>query len=647
MKRLVMGTLTAALITGSFPLYEINAETVGEAVILSEEGGNGAEEPENPSVTENPQPTAAPPAETPTQAPEPTIAPTQAPVPTQIPVPSTAPAPTEAPVPTEAPAPTQAPVPENPTDTPSPELTAIPPSPTQSPTATPEPTITPAPAQISVSITADPADAEILLLDEEGNLVEAGADQHYSLTQGQSYELYVRREGYQEVHETFTADPAVTEYTITLLSSNTALKGLYISSSDKYGKGILKLSPELAPDKEKYEASYDGERQSLNIWPEAEDEKATVKVYAISGVKAGTVQKDETIAGTKDKKDRPYWKIFFADQEKEAKVRLEVTAEDGTQRDYYITLTLTDTTAPVLKKISASRISTDSASAVYKTSEKGICYYQVIDAGGQVPALDTSGSGTEVSAGTNTISLTGLTSGEKDLVVVVKDIAGNVSDTLVMRIPDIKAGTTTDLVHGSDHGGNKSQATIPGQSGEGSLSNLKLVEGTRGSDGNEKKTTGEIKASLKPQNSRSQTLFQNLSGASLAKDAEKTMPPEWTDRSDRKLAKDLKPGYTIAGEKIEEKLSEEQITPTVTEAAEETITDQKETSAYTKTSSENQTRPASASGTATRGFQKASLLTKILLVLAGIEAGFVAFFAAARRRFRKGKGRKKKPEATI
>ena len=77
---------------------------------------------------------------------------------------------------------------------------------------------------------------------------------------------------------------------------------------------------------------------------------------------------------------------FFADQEKEAKVRLEVKAEDGTTRDYYITLKLTDTTAPVLKKISASRISTDTASAVYKTSEKGTCYYQVIEAGAKVPA---------------------------------------------------------------------------------------------------------------------------------------------------------------------------------------------------------------------------------------------------------------------
>ncbi|MFR4635259.1 MAG: hypothetical protein ACLT8I_22755 [Blautia faecis] len=103
----------------------------------------------------------------------------------------------------------------------------------------------------------------------------------------------------------------MTEYTITLLSSNTALKGLYVSSSDKYGKGILKLSPDLAPDKEKFEASYDGERQSLNIWPEVEDEKASVKVYAISGIKAGTVEKMRPSRERKTTKTAPTGRFFL------------------------------------------------------------------------------------------------------------------------------------------------------------------------------------------------------------------------------------------------------------------------------------------------------------------------------------------------
>ena len=355
-----MGTLTAALIAGSVP-YEIYAQQEN-LVIQSEEEGQ-----EEPSEPEQPEP-----------------APTEEPQPTVEPEPTVAPQPTVEPEPTQVPAPTEAPVPDEPTVTPVPEPTTAP-TQTPAPTETPQPTVTPTPELVSVGLKVEPGDASVVLLDAEGNPVSAEENGRYSLLQGQAYELYVRKEGYQEVCQKITADPAVTEYTITLLSSNTALKGLYVSSSDKYGKGILKLSPDLAPDKEKFEASYDGERQSLNIWPEVEDEKASIKVYAISGIKAGTVEKDETITGTKDNKDRPYWKIFFADQEKVAKVRLEVTAEDGTTRDYYITLKLTDTTAPVLKKISASRISTDTASAVYKTSEKGTCYYQVIEAGERYP----------------------------------------------------------------------------------------------------------------------------------------------------------------------------------------------------------------------------------------------------------------------
>ena len=592
-KRLVMGTLTAALIAGSVP-YEIYAQQEELVVQSEEEGQEEPSEPEQPepAPTEEPQPTVEP---EPTQAPEPTVEPE----------------------PTAAPEPTQTP----------------------SPTETPQPTVTPTPALVSVGLKIEPGDASVVILDAEGNPVSTEENGRYSLLQGQEYELYVRKEGYQEFYQKITADPAVTEYTITLLSSNTALKGLYVSSSDKYGKGILKLSPDLAPDKEKFEASYDGERQSLNIWPEVEDEKASIKVYAISGIKAGTVEKDETIMGTKDNKDRPYWKIFFADQEKEAKVRLEVKAEDGTTRDYYITLKLTDTTAPVLKKISASRISTDTASAVYKTSEKGTCYYQVIEAGAKVPSLDIGGEGTEVLAGTNTITLTGLSAGEKDLVIVVKDAAGNVSDSLVMRIPDIKsAGTTGNLVHGSDHGGNKSQATIPGQSGEGSLSNLKLVEGTKAGGKEGEKTTGEIKASLKLQGEKQTSLFGDIKVA----DIKKKESPKWTDRTGKKYAKDLKPGYTIAGEKVMEKVTSSQVVEEKSEASDRFTEETKTT--VTKTTGKNQVQKESFAGSVTRGIKKANLATKLLLVIAVLETGFAIFFVTAKKRFKKRN--KKKPQIT-
>ena len=41
----------------------------------------------------------------------------------------------------------------------------------------------------------------------------------------------------------------------------------------------------------------------------------------------------------------------------------------------------------------------------------------------------------------------------------------------------MKKNGQLNLVHGSDHGGNKSQAVLPGGNGEGSIANLKQVDG--------------------------------------------------------------------------------------------------------------------------------------------------------------------------
>ena len=55
---------------------------------------------------------------------------------------------------------------------------------------------------------------------------------------------------------------------------------------------------------------------------------------------------------------------------------------------------------------------------------------------------DTSKEGREFLAGTDTLTLNGLSEGAKDIIIVVKDDAGNVSNPLVIRIPDIKKKNT-------------------------------------------------------------------------------------------------------------------------------------------------------------------------------------------------------------
>ena len=107
-KRLVMGTLTAALIAGSVP-YEIYAQQEEVVIQSEEEGQEEPAEPEQPepAPSEEPQPTMEP---EPTQAPEPTVEPepTQAPAPTETPQePTATPVPEPTTAPTETPAPTE------------------------------------------------------------------------------------------------------------------------------------------------------------------------------------------------------------------------------------------------------------------------------------------------------------------------------------------------------------------------------------------------------------------------------------------------------------------------------------------------------------------------------------------------------------
>lgn len=108
-----------------------------------------------------------------------------------------------------------------------------------------------------------------------------------------------------------------------------------------------------------------------------------------------------------------YWKIHFGDQEKGSYGPGAGNRTGRHRRDYYLTLGITDQTPPELKKISASRISVDQASVVYKTSERGQCYYRVIEAGAKVQTPDTSKEGREVLKGSDTLTITGLSEGEK------------------------------------------------------------------------------------------------------------------------------------------------------------------------------------------------------------------------------------------
>ena len=94
-----------------------------------------------------------------------------------------------------------------------------------------------------------------------------------------------------------------------------------------------------------------------------------------------------------------------------------------------------DTTAPTLTAGSATRDSETAAKVKFTSSEAGTYYYAVVESGEMEPTIDTTGEGTSCISGENTISLDDLAAGAKDIYIVVKDAAGNVSQSLKIEIP--------------------------------------------------------------------------------------------------------------------------------------------------------------------------------------------------------------------
>ena len=102
-----------------------------------------------------------------------------------------------------------------------------------------------------------------------------------------------------------------------------------------------------------------------------------------------------------------------------------------------IALTVTeDTIAPKLSDGTATRDSDTTATVTFTSDEAGTYYYAVVESGETAPDIDTTGEGTACDTTEQTISLDSLTGADaKDIYIVVKDAAGNVSEKLKITIP--------------------------------------------------------------------------------------------------------------------------------------------------------------------------------------------------------------------
>ena len=117
-----------------------------------------------------------------------------------------------------------------------------------------------------------------------------------------------------------------------------------------------------------------------------------------------------------------------------------------------------DTTDPTLSNGSATRDSETTATVKFTSSEAGSYYYEVVNSGENQPTIDTDGTGTTCGTTEQTISLTNLSdTSAKDIYIVVKDAAGNVSQPLKITIPAIYT-LTVNLNGGS---GNTTSGVYP------------------------------------------------------------------------------------------------------------------------------------------------------------------------------------------
>lgn len=119
------------------------------------------------------------------------------------------------------------------------------------------------------------------------------------------------------------------------------LELLEVNESDTFGGSSIKPT---TPDFDKNTVSYTAfnvtsDRTFANLWADAADKNASVKVYASAGAKADDEETGE-IKGLNPGNTHTRYPVCFADESKTAVVRVEVTADDGkTQKTYYVVIT--------------------------------------------------------------------------------------------------------------------------------------------------------------------------------------------------------------------------------------------------------------------------------------------------------------------
>lgn len=122
-----------------------------------------------------------------------------------------------------------------------------------------------------------------------------------------------------------------------------------------------------------------------------------------------------------------------------------VTGIDGLTKEYTIAITRPNvSTTPVLEKVSVERTSDNAATVKFTSSMAGNYFYKVVVKGAAAPTVDTTRGGTTAVKGENTITLTNLSTGARDIYIVVKSLSNVECDPFKIEIPAYGSTETPD-----------------------------------------------------------------------------------------------------------------------------------------------------------------------------------------------------------
>lgn len=203
-------------------------------------------------------------------------------------------------------------------------------------------------------ITVDPNTPKVTFTFEatEGNTVEING----KAVEGNTCDVKVRDGKGQlvitakcgEYSKTYTVD-------ITERSQDTSLGALLVNESNTYGSAKT-ISPAFSPEGKEFVVYGAGAKRDFeNVWPEAADPQASVKVFAVSGVDSRYCNEDGEIERTAMNGTHPRYAVYFngkASGDKTMKVRIEVTSQAGDANRSYL-LTITKNTAADVEEAQA------------------------------------------------------------------------------------------------------------------------------------------------------------------------------------------------------------------------------------------------------------------------------------------------------